>query len=62
MLSDTVNKVGTGPTICHEISRIANTGVLANVMVKCVSFLQLLRWPSVLALVVISDYERYGGL
>ena len=27
----------TGLTICHEISRIANTGVLANVMAKCVS-------------------------
>ena len=38
VLSNTVNKVGTGLTICHEISRIANTGVLANVMAKCVSF------------------------
>ena len=36
--SDTASKVGTGLTICHEISRIANTGVLANVMAKCVSF------------------------
>ena len=37
MLSDTVNEVGTGLTMCHEISRISNTGVLAHVVAKCVS-------------------------
>ena len=62
MPSDTASKVGTGLTICHEISRIANTGVLANVMAKCVSFWYHLRCPSVLALVVTSDNKRYEVL
>ena len=37
VLSETVNEVGIGLIMFHEISRISNTGVLALVVAKYVS-------------------------